>query len=92
MSTARRQKRANARQTQKHISVLAELLMGFYLFLEKKDKPSDRQVQDEFISRENKWKRYCSTNQLTEKASLLFNQEVAQSWKTRYAREIQTPN
>jgi hypothetical protein len=81
-----------ARQSQKHFKILAELLMGFYEFLEKKDKPDDGQVRKEFIEREECWKRYCTSNQLTEEASLLFNKEVAQSWKNRYAKEFPTGN
>jgi hypothetical protein len=92
MSVARRRRRENSRQTQKHLHVLSELLMEFYEFLENKEKPTDEQLRTEFISRENRWKHYCSTNKLTEKASLLFNQEVAQSWNNRYAKQSLTLN
>jgi hypothetical protein len=87
MSIARRNRRAQAREAEKHFDVLAELLMGFYEFLERKGKPSDEQVRTEFTNREERWKRYCTSNQLTEETSLLFNKEVAQSWKNRYARQ-----
>lgn len=92
MSIARRKRRDQSRQTQVHLHVLGEILMGFYAFLEDKNQPSDEQVRAEFQIRENRWKRYCSTNKLTEEASLLFNQEVAQSWKKRYTKQSQTQN
>lgn len=87
MSTARRSKRAQARLAQKHFNVLAGLLMGFYTFLEQKEKPSGEQVRTEFTTREERWKGYCKSRQLTEEASLLFNKEVAQSWENRYAKQ-----
>jgi hypothetical protein len=83
MSEARR----NKRKSQKHFKILGELLMGFYEFLENKEKPSDEEVRLEFIAREKRWKRYCSDNQLTQKTSLLFNKEVSRSWKDRYAKQ-----
>lgn len=92
MSIARRNRRAQSRQSETHLSVLSELLMGFYEFLENKNQPSDEQVRAEFEARENRWKRYCSKNKLTEEASLLFNKEVAQSWKKRYTKQSQTQN
>lgn len=73
------------RDTQKHLHALSLLLMDFYKFLEDENKPADEQVRKEFIAKENKWKRYCSDNQLTKKAYLLFNQEIGRSWNTRYA-------
>lgn len=85
-------RRERSRQAEKHFGVLAEILSGFYEFLEQKEKPSEEQVRTEFLSCENRWKRYCSQNQLTEKASLLFNQEVAQSWNKRYTKQSQTQN
>ena len=90
MGIARRNRRAQAREAQKNFNVLAELLMGFYEFLEQEEKPSDEQVRTEFITREERWKSYCKTHQLTEEASLLFNKEVGQSWENRYA-EQQSP-
>ena len=92
MSIARRNRRIQDRQAQVHLSVLAEELMGCYKFLENKDKPSDEQIRAEFMARENRWKRYCSKNKLTEEASLLFNKEVAQSWEKRYTKQSQTQN
>jgi hypothetical protein len=93
MSIARRKRRAQERASIKHFNVLGELLGGFYEFLEREPKPSDEEVRTEFKNRESRWKRHCSANQLNERAALLFNQEVAQSWKKRYAKQgFQTPN
>lgn len=92
MSKARRIRRKESRLAEKHMSFLAEILSGFYEFLEQKAKPSDKQVRGEFLTREKSWRAYCKNNQLTENASLLFNKEVAQSWKIRYAKQSQTLN
>ena len=80
MSMARRRRRA----ADKHFSVLSELLMDFYRFLEKTPKPTDEEVRAEFKSRNGKWKRYCITNKLNDVASELFTKEVAASWRKRY--------
>ena len=87
MSKARRIRRQQERAVAQHVSVLGELLGRFYTFLEKKPKPSDDEVRSEFIRQEQKWKLYCLNNHLNPRASLLFNQEVAQSWKSRYAKQ-----
>lgn len=87
MSKARRIRRQQERAVSQHISVLGELLGRFYTFLEKTPKPSDDEVRSEFIRQEQKWKLYCLNNHLNPRASLLFNQEVAQSWKSRYAKQ-----
>lgn len=87
MSNARRLRRENERESQKHFLVLGELLTDFYSFLESKSQPSDEEVRSTFIAKEKEWKRYCKKNNLNEKASLLFNNEVAMSWKTRYAKK-----
>lgn len=93
MSATRRIKRQRQRAITKHLSVLGEMLGKFYTFLESKPQPSDEKVRSEFIRYENDWKQYCRHNQLTRQASLLFNQEVAQSWKDRYAkRDIEIQN
>ena len=84
--------RRNRREQQRHFNVLGELLMGFYEFLEKENKPSDEQVRAEFIAREKRWKRYCTSKQLTEEASLLFNKEVAYSWEHRYTTQSPIQN
>lgn len=87
MKISRRQRRAQERASQKNFNVLAELLMGFYEFLERTPQPSDEEVREEFLTRERCWKRHCSNKQLSKQASLLFNQEVAQSWQRRYAKK-----
>lgn len=93
MSKARRIKRQQERDFAKHMDYLGELLGRFYTFLERKPKPSDNEVRSEFIVYDKKWKSYCLHNQLNPRASLLFNQEVALSWKNRYAKQdIQTQN
>ena len=58
--------------------------MGFYEFLDQKPKPSNEEVRQEFINRENRWKKYCETHKLRKEASLLFNLEVSQTWEKRY--------
>ena len=93
MSKARRIKRQQERVAAKHLSMLGELLGRFYTFLEKTPKPSDDEVRSEFIRQEQNWKLYCDRSQLNTRASLLFNQEVAQSWRHRYAKHsYQTQN
>lgn len=87
MSKARRIKRQQERTVAKHLGVLGELLGRFYTFLEKNPKPTDDEVRSEFIRSEQSWKLYCVKNHLNPRASLLFNQEVAQSWKNRYTKQ-----
>ena len=87
MSITRRIKRAQERASQRHFNVFGLILMGFYEFLEKTPKPSDEEVRNEFIKREQRWKQYCKTHKLTEEASLLFNKEVSISWEKRYKEQ-----
>lgn len=87
MSRARRIRR----QSEKHFNVLADLLMGFYAFLESSPKPSDEQVREEFKQRDAKWRRYCTKHHLNDDAASMFNREVAVSWKTRYAKQTSAP-
>lgn len=87
MSKTRRIKRAQQRAAQKHFDVFGNILMRYYEFLEKTPKPTDDEVRDEFIKREQRWKQYCKSNHLTEEASLLFNKEVSQSWEKRYKEQ-----
>jgi hypothetical protein len=87
MSQRRRLRREQERLSQKHFSVFGDILMGFYEFLESTPKPSDEAVRQEFIDRQNAWTKYCATHQLTETAKLMFNQEVGQSWRTRYTKK-----
>lgn len=89
MSKARNIRRLQERKAAKHFEYLGKLLMGFYKFLESKPKPENEAVREEFIKRDNLWKRYCKTNQLTDRATLLFNQEVAVSWENRYAKPME---
>lgn len=86
MSRSRRERRSSER----YFAYLSELLMGFYTFLEREEKPSDEQVRTEFKERNSQWKFYCRKHGLNEAASLMFNNEVAVSWKERYGTlEIQ---
>lgn len=84
MSIKRRTNRAREREAQKHFNVFGDILMGFYEFLEKRPKPSDQEVREEFIARESRWKRYCDIHKLSTEASLMFNKEVSVSWQKRY--------
>ena len=87
MSVKRRLRRAQEREAQAHFDVLANLLMGFYEFLERTPKPSDEAVRMRFVIDERRWKNYCSQNHLNEEASLLFNKEVSISWEKRYKEQ-----
>lgn len=88
MSEARDIRRLQERQAAKHFEYLGKLLMGFYCFLESTPKPEDEAVREEFVKRDNQWRRYCKANHLTDRAALLFNQEVAVSWENRYAKPM----
>ncbi len=85
MSVSRRIRREQDRQAQKHFMMLGDLLSDFYAFLASKPQPSDESVRAEFIKRDRKWRAYCSRFKLKDSASLLFNNEVAQSWKRKSA-------
>lgn len=87
MSIARKFRRAQLRKADVHFNVLANLLMGFYEFLESSPKPSDEEVRTRFINDEQRWKNYCSKKQLSNEASLMFNIEVSQSWEKRYKEQ-----
>lgn len=87
MSITRRFRRAQLRKAEAHFDVLTNLLMGFYEFLESTPKPSDDEVRIRFINDEQRWKNYCSKKQLSKDASLMFNQEVSQSWEKRYKEQ-----
>lgn len=87
MSIKRRQRRAQVREAQANFDVLTNLLMKFYEFLERDPKPSDSEVRMRFINDERRWKEHCSKRQLNKDASLMFNQEVCQSWEKRYKKQ-----
>lgn len=87
MSAARRMRREKERAVAKHTAVLGDMLRQFYTFLDRKPQPADEEVRAEFIRHEKNWKAYCLHNQLNRQASLLFNREVALSWKNRYAKQ-----
>ena len=91
MSENRRVRRAKQRFVQTIMAVLSDRLGKFYTFLEKSPKPSDEEVRSEFIRQEENWKRYCGANRLPEEVFVLFNQEVAISWKERYTIPNESP-
>nr|DAP24431.1 MAG TPA: hypothetical protein [Caudoviricetes sp.] len=90
MSKARNLRRQRERAVEKHLNVLGELLGQFYTFLERKEKPSDEEIRAVFLAKEKHWKNYCRREELSEGASVLFNQEVAQTWKQRYSTKDTT--
>ena len=90
-SLSRRRRRLQQRESERHLKKLGDFLGEFYTFLEKKDKPSDQAVRDKFITLERRWKGYCNANELNDKASSLFNREVALSWRNRYAVQKDNP-
>ncbi len=83
-------RRANERESMRNIKVLGDILGEFYTFLEKTPKPSDEEVRAEFIRQDERWHRYCKSHKLTQEASLAFNNEVAVSWRNRYAAKSKT--
>ena len=62
-----------------------ELLTEFCDFLDKRPKPPDDEVRLKFLSLQNRWRKYCAVRKLTDKATLMFNKEVAIKWWTVYA-------
>lgn len=86
-SNMRRLRRAQQKVSILAMSKLSTLLTEFYAFLDQQPKPEDAQVRDEFIRQESRWKRYCAVHKLTDKATLLFNQEVAVQWKNKYTAQ-----
>jgi hypothetical protein len=62
-----------------------DLLSEFCHFLDKQPKPSDNEVRLKFIELQNRWRKYCAVRKLTDKATLMFNKEVAIEWWTVYA-------
>lgn len=83
-SNARRVRKFQAKVAALAMCKLGELLDEFYAFLDQQPQPEDQEVRDEFIRQENRWKRYCEVHHLTDKAALMFNQEVAVKWKSKY--------
>lgn len=74
----------------RHTKTFATTIQEFCTFLEKTPKPSDDEVRTKFKDLNNRWIRYCVANHFNPRASLLFNQEVAHLWKTRYAAKTTT--
>lgn len=87
MKISRRERRAQARQYEKHFNTLTRLLMNFYEFLEQQPKPSDEEVRATFLEYNKRWKDYCTKMQLNHYASSLFTKEVSEAWKHRYSQQ-----
>lgn len=62
-----------------------DLLTEFCSFLDQQPKPSNDDVRAKFIELQNRWRKYCAVRKLTDKATLMFNKEVATEWWTVYA-------
>lgn len=58
--------------------------MSFYAFLERSPQPSDQEVRETFIQKDQEWKSYCRQHQLNHNTSQWFNYEVGVSWRQRY--------
>ncbi len=89
MSIGRRKRRGGKRNAAKlnpHTKFLMQLLSRYFNFLERKDKPSDEEVRELFIAYNQRWVHYCNDHQFEPRASLLFNQQVARAWRSRYAK------
>ena len=90
MSIGRRRRLKNRNKTANvspHTEFLLKLLADYFGFLEQKEKPSDEEVREKFIAYDQRWVEYCNDNQFDPRASLLFNQEVARAWRSRYTRK-----
>ena len=86
MSIAKRQRKAQEEANRKHTQKLVDLIQIFCKFLEKQPKPSDDEVREKYKDINDRWMKYCVANHFHPRASLLFNNEVAHLWKTRYAK------
>lgn len=64
MSYARNIRRRQQREGQPHLMMLGSLLGDFYEFLSKQPQPTDNEVRSNFISSNNKWKKYCEVHKL----------------------------
>lgn len=88
MSIARNERRKRQREGENHLTVLAMLIAGFQDFLEKTPQPTDKEVRAEFISRNNKWQKYCSQHKLMN-IDHLFIENVRELWK-RHSNQLQS--
>lgn len=92
MSSKKTHKTAEQVACEKHTKTLVSMVQSFCSFLEKQPKPSDEEVRAKFKNLNNRWIQYCVSNHFNPRASLLFNQEVAHLWRTRYAIQNTTKN
>lgn len=74
MSYARNIRRRQQREGQPHLMMLGSLLGDFYEFLSKQPQPTDNEVRSNFISSNNKWKKYCKVHKLMNSGSLVCAQ------------------
>lgn len=90
MSIGRRKRRNgkhNVAKISPHTKFLMQLLTEYFNFLEREDKPSDEEVRETFIAYDKRWVQYCNAHQFAPRATLLFNQQVARAWRSRYAKQ-----
>lgn len=83
MSTTRRIKRTQKRQSDKHMAVFSSLVEQFYLFMEQNPQPSNEAVRKNFKDLNHRWKAYCYKNELTKEARILFEQEISIVWERK---------
>ena len=85
-SKERKFRREATRTMAKAMKKLETLLDEMCAFLDQQPKPSDDEVREKFIHQEERWKRYCTVNKLTDTTALMYNKEFGQIWKTVYAK------
>lgn len=90
MSYARNIKRRQQREGQPHLMMLGSLLGDFYEFLSKQPQPTDNEVRSNFISSNNKWKKYCKVHKLMN-SDHLFVLNVQEAWKRHTQQLPQNP-
>ena len=89
MSYARNIRRRQQREDQPHLMMLGSLLGDFYEFL-KQPQPTDNEVRSNFISSNNKWKKYCKVHKLMN-SDHLFVLNVQEAWKRHTQQLPQNP-
>ena len=83
MSASRRIRRAQKKQTDKHMTVFSSLIEKFYKFMEQLLQPTDEAVQQNYKDLNHCWKAYCHKNELTKEAHILFEQEISAIWERK---------
>lgn len=90
MSYARNIRRRQQREGRPHLMMLGSLLGDFYEFLSKQPQPTDNEVRSNFISSNNKWKKYCEVHKLMN-SDHLFVLNVQEAWKRHTQQLPQNP-